>query len=313
MNHILVTGGSGLVGCALQRTLQCTEHENYKYTFVSSSDYDLTSMAETRKMFEKHSPNYVIHLAACVGGLYKNMNNKVQMLEDNVDMNSNIVKCCHIYKVNKLIACLSTCIFPDKTTYPIDETMIHDGPPHHSNDAYAYAKRMLHIQCKAYREKYNDKFICIIPTNIYGPNDNFNLEDGHVLPSLIHRCYLAKEKGIDFEVKGTGSPLRQFIYVDDVADLIMWTLKNYDDESLILSVPEKDEVSIREVATSIAEKFDYADRIVFDDSFSDGQYKKTSDNSLLMNKIGYYKFTTLEDGLTDTVSWFKRNYYFSRK
>jgi GDP-L-fucose synthase len=121
------------------------------------------------------------------------MNNKVEMLEKNLIINYNVVKCSHDYGIEKFIACLSTCIFPDNTTYPIKETTLHDGAPHDSNYAYAYAKRMLEIHCRTYREQFGDNFICVIPTNVYGPNDNFYLENGHVIPSLIHKCYLAKK------------------------------------------------------------------------------------------------------------------------
>jgi GDP-L-fucose synthase len=239
------------------------------------------------------------------------------MLEKNLLMNFNVVKCCHDYKVEKLVACLSTCIFPEKTTYPINEDMLHNGPPHTSNDAYAYAKRMLEIHCQAYRENYGDNFVCVIPTNIYGPHDNFNLEDGHVIPSLIHKCYLAKKNAEDFIVRGTGTPLRQFIYSEDLAELIMWTLDNYNDKSLILSVSEKEEVTIEHVARQIAKAFDYEDRIKFDSSFSDGQYKKTADNSRLVQALQeqslFFSFVNIDLGIEKSVKWFIDNYETARK
>ena len=208
-----------------------------------------------------------------------------------------------------MVSCLSTCIFPDKTSYPINENMLHDGCPHHSNDAYAYAKRMLEVHSLAYQQQYNDNFICVIPTNIYGEHDNYSLEDGHVIPSLIHRCYLAKQNNENFIVRGTGKPLRQFIYSLDLAKLIMWSLTEYHQrESIILSVDEHDEVSIREVAKLIAQSFDYQDCIQFDDSFSDGQYKKTADNSRLRSLNPDFKFTSIEEGIKRSVSWFKNNY-----
>lgn len=284
------------------------------FIFVNSKDYDLSSWEDTTRMFEKYKPTHVIHLAACVGGLFKNMNNKVNMLERNLMMNYNVVKCCHQYQVTKLVACLSTCVFPDKTTYPIDESMLHNGPPHESNDSYAYAKRMLEIHCKAYRENYGCDFVCVIPTNIYGPRDNYSLEDGHVIPSLIHKCYLAKQKGCDFVVRGTGKPLRQFIYSLDLGKLLLWVLQNKTEPSIILSVSEKEEVTIEYVARLIASNFDYEDRIVFDSSFADGQYKKTADNSKLMEKLdNSFTFTTIEHGIKNSVAWFIDNYNQSRK
>ena len=217
-------------------------------------------------------------------------------------------------EVKKVVSCLSTCIFPDKTTYPINESMLHNGPPHTSNDAYAYAKRMLEIHSKAYQEQYGDNFVCVIPTNIYGPHDNYSLEDGHVIPALIHRCYLNKHNNEKFMVRGTGKPLRQFIYSEDLARLIMWVLEKYEDkESIILSVGEKDEVSISDVARNIAKAYNYEHMIEFDSSFSDGQFKKTADNNKLMNLYGDYKFISIENGIKRSVKWFIENYEKCRK
>ena len=311
MKRIIITGGSGLVGTGIRSISH--KYSEYEFVYISSRDYDLTSMEKTKEMFELYKPYYVIHLAACVGGLFKNMSDKVKMLEDNLMINFNVVKCSHEYKVEKLLACLSTCIFPDKTLYPINETMLHNGPPHTSNDAYAYAKRMLHIQCKAYRVTCGENFVCVIPTNVYGPNDNFNLLDGHVIPSLIHQCYLAVQDGGSFVVKGSGKPLRQFIYSEDLAELLMWTLLNYDEELLILSVPENNEVSISDVAKIIAKKMGYNDLIIYDEGYSDGQYKKTANNSRLQEVYGNYSFTDIEEGIQKTVEWFTANYVKSRK
>lgn len=311
MKRIIITGGSGLVGSAIRSISH--KYNEYEFVYISSREYDLTSMEKTKEMFELYKPYYVIHLAACVGGLFKNMSDKVKMLEENLMINFNVVKCSHEYKVEKLVACLSTCIFPDKTSYPIDETMLHNGPPHTSNDAYAYAKRMLHIQCKAYRETYGDNFVCVIPTNVYGPNDNFNLLDGHVIPSLIHQCYLAIQDDGPFVVKGSGKPLRQFIYSEDLAELLMWTLLNYEDELLILSVPEKHEVSISDVAKIIAKHMDYKNLIIYDEGYSDGQYKKTADNRRLEEMYGRYNFKNIDEGIRKTVEWFVGNYATSRK
>ena len=303
---ILITGGRGLVGKALEKIC---DNYNFIFIFINSKDGDLTKEEDTKKIFELYNPDYVIHLAAYVGGLFKNMNCKVEMYEKNILINHNVLKYSHIFNVKKVISCLSTCIFPDKTSYPINESMLHKGEPHRSNYAYAYSKRMLEIHSKAYQDQYNKDFICIIPTNIYGPNDNFSLEDGHVIPALIHRCYLDKKYNQNFVVKGSGKPLRQFIYSEDLAKLIMWTLENYKEkESIILSVNEEEEVSIEKIAREIAKCFNYDNKIVFDTSFSDGQYKKTADNTKLMKMINEYKFVNIEDGIKKTVEWFKKNY-----
>lgn len=309
MNHfckftVLVTGGSGLVGHAIQKT---STNYDMDFIFISSKDYNLLEFEEAKQMFEKYQPAYVIHLAACVGGLYKNMNNKVEMLEKNLIINYNIIKLAHDFKVKKLIACLSTCIFPDSIdSYPINEEMLHNGPPHDSNYAYAYAKRMLEIHCRVYREQYGDDFICITPTNIYGPYDNFDLENGHVLPSLIHKCYLAKKNNEKFIIRGTGKPLRQFIFSEDLATLILLLLdKSMNEDNIILSVSENQENSIEDVARIIARKYNYEHMIEFDASYSDGQYKKTVTNKKLRDLLGFdYTFTTLQDGISKTIDWF---------
>jgi len=305
METILVTGGSGLVGNAV-KTISIDYTGKYNFVFISSKDHNLLHMNETISMFEKYKPSFVIHLAGHVGGLYLNINNKVDMLEKNLLINFNVIKCAHDFKVKKMIACLSTCIFPDKVTYPIDETMLHEGAPHFSNDAYAYAKRLIEVHCKAYRENYGDNFICVTPTNIYGPHDNFNLENGHVLPALIHKCYLAKQNNEDFVIRGSGRPLRQFIFSEDLAKLIMFVLeKNVKDSNIILSVSENQENSIEEVSRIIAQKYNYEHMIEFDTSYSDGQYKKTVTNQKLMEILDCdFTFTTLKEGISKTIDWF---------
>ena len=173
---------------------------------------------------------------------------------------------------------------------------------------------MLEIQSNAYQQQYHKQFICIIPTNIYGPYDNFSLEDGHVIPSLIHKCYLAKLNNQKFIVRGSGKPLRQFIYSLDLAELILWVLEKYTLlDNIILSVSEKDEVSIKLVAQQIAKSFNYSNYLEFDTSFEDGQYKKTVDNSKLLSLYGQYKFTKIDTGINNTVKWFIDNYPYCRK
>ena len=311
--NILVTGGSGLVGKAIEKI--SNQYPSYNYIFLNSKICDLTIYEDTLAYFKKHKPDYVIHLAAYVGGLYKNMNYKVDMLEKNLLINYNVLKCSHIINVKKCISCLSTCIFPDKTTYPINEKMLHNGPPHHSNDAYAYAKRILEIHSKSYIEQYKDNFVCIIPTNIYGPFDNYHLEDAHVIPALIHKCYNAKKENKPFIVRGSGTPLRQFIYSDDLSKMIMWVLESYvDKESIILSVNEEDEISIKDISTIIANKYNYTQHLVFDDTYSDGQYKKTADNTKFKRLYGKpFEFTKIKDGIESSIDWFIDNYNNCRK
>jgi GDP-L-fucose synthase len=313
MKTVLVTGGSGLVGQGI-KSISLHFQNQLEFIFISSKQFDLTKSEQVEKMFETYKPNFIIHLAACVGGLFKNMNNKVEMLEKNLLLNYNVIHYSHVYKVEKLIACLSTCIFPNNIlSYPVTEEMLHDGPPHSSNDAYAYAKRMIEIHCKAYRENFGYQFICVSPTNIYGPHDNFNLEDGHVLPVLIHRCFLAKQSKQKFIIRGTGAPLRQFIFSEDVGLAIVKILltENVPD-NIILSVPESQEISIAEVGNLIAKNFDYQDHIEFDNSYSDGQFKKTVSNKRLLTLFPDFKFVSVEDGIQRTIQWFLENKNIAR-
>jgi GDP-L-fucose synthase len=248
MKTIIVTGGTGLVGSAIKQ-ISCNFVDKYNFVYLDSKTCNLLNYEDTLKYFIQQKPNYIIHLAANVGGLFKNMEQPVQMLEDNLMININVLKCAHQVKVEKLIACLSTCIFPDKVSYPISENDLHLGPPHFSNASYAYAKRILETHCNSYNSQYGDNFVCIVPTNIYGPHDNFNLQDAHVIPALIHKCYLAKQTNSKFIVSGSGSPLRQFIYSEDLANMIMWTINEYNETTtIILSPDEKDELTIEFVA-----------------------------------------------------------------
>lgn len=303
---VLVTGGTGLVGNAIRSIMNC--YPDYEFVFMSSKSFDLLRMDQTMSMFKTFTPEYVIHLAACVGGLYKNMNKNVEMFEKNVMINHNVIHCAHKCGVKKLIACLSTCIYPDEVSYPIEEDMLHNGPPHNSNYGYAYAKRMLEVHCRLYNESYGDNFVCVIPTNIYGPHDNFDLEEGHVLPSLIHRCFLAKQKDENFVVRGSGKPLRQFIYSEDLAILMINMLSSTNRENVIMCPGEDAEVSIENVARMIARCYDYEDKLVFDEKYADGQYKKTVSNKKLMailkEECSTFSFTSLEDGIQRTVKWF---------
>eukprot|EP01083_Nonionella_stella_P012311 34925_1 len=312
---ILVTGASGLVGKGIQTVVSTdSTYSSCKFIWLSSKDADLRNSEECKRVFEKHSPTHVIHLAAIVGGLFKNMKYPVQFWKENVAINENILWCSHEFKVQKLISCLSTCIFPDKTSYPIDETMVHNGPPHDSNFAYAYAKRMIDIANKSYHQQYGSNFTSIIPTNIYGPSDNFNLEDSHVIPGLIHKCFLAEKNGTALQCFGTGKPLRQFIYSDDLARLILWALDNYHDvEPIILSVGESDEVSIRDVVGEIVESMEFKGEVVWDTSKSDGQFKKTASNAKLCRLHPNFKFTPMKEGIRKTCEWFRKNYDTARK
>lgn len=317
---VLVTGGSGLVGMALKAVVEAEHRANpaqaaaEKWVFLSSKDANLTSMDSTRACFEIHHPTHVIHLAAKVGGLFKNLSEKVQMWKDNVDMNNNVMECCRLFAVKKLVSCLSTCIFPDKTTYPIDETMLHNGPPHPSNEGYAYAKRMIDVLDRCYHDQYGCNFTAVIPTNVYGLHDNYHLHDSHVVPGLIHKFYLAKKTGTPMRVMGSGRPLRQFIFSEDLAKLMLWTLRVYPErDPIILSVGEEDEVSIADVVRMIAEAMDFKGEIIFDTEKPDGQFKKTASNHKLRRYLPDFRFVPMAEGIRRSVQWFVENYDAARK
>ncbi|KAI8578398.1 hypothetical protein K450DRAFT_247689 [Umbelopsis ramanniana AG] len=317
---ILVTGGSGLVGKAIEWVIENDKSERYgkkegeTWIFLTSKDGDLRKPEDAKAIFEKYKPTHVIHLAALVGGLFKNMKYKLDFLRDNLLINDNVLETSKVFGVQKVVSCLSTCIFPDKTSYPIDETMIHNGPPHESNFGYAHAKRMIDVQNKAYNEQYGCNFTSVIPTNVFGPHDNYDLEDSHVLPGLTHKCYLAKQNNTPFIVGGTGKPLRQFIYSRDLAKLFIWTLREYKEtEPIILSVGEKDEVSIKDVADAIVSAVGFEGEYSFDTTRSDGQFKKTASNDKLLKYIPDFEFTPFNDAVQESVAWFLENYDTCRK
>ncbi|UXI16241.1 eukaryotic translation initiation factor 3 subunit K [Sarcoptes scabiei] len=332
METVLVTGGSGLVGKAIQNLIERFEpDQRFHYEFVAG--VDLTDLDATKSLFEKIKPNYVIHLAAMVGGLYKNEKNNLDFFRVNMAINDNVLSMADKYKVKKCVSCLSTCIFPDQIQYPIDEKMIHLGPPHSSNYGYSYAKRMIDILNRAYMDRNQSSesdsrpiFTSIIPTNVYGPNDNFNLEDGHVIACLIHKAYLAcmeakakNSTSAELIVLGSGEPRRQFIYCYDLAKLIIWVIENYEEkEPIILSVDESEEISIKDVAELIAESMrnhftDINLSLKFDHNFSDGQFKKTASNKKLRKYLPEYQFIPMFFGIEKTVKWFIENYNQARK
>jgi len=329
---VLVTGGSGLIGNAI-RSLTAHDYEfmrlckDYEWVFLSSRDADLRSLEATRALFGKHRPRYVIHLAARVGGLYRNMAEKVAMYEDNMAINHNVIKAADEFNVRKTVLCLSTCVFPDKpplrengSRYPFDESALHEGPPHPSNEGYAYAKRMMELQARLYNHKnanqsQGPKFVCVIPTNVYGPHDNFDLEDSHVIPGLIHRCYLAKRDNTDFVVRGTGSALRQFIHSRDLARRMLMVLFEVEPEAIPngMIIAPSEEHSIGEIVEMIADASGLArERIRYDKSYGDGQHRKTASNALMLRQAPFF-FTSLNQGINETVKWFRKNYDQARK
>ncbi|XP_058494395.1 GDP-L-fucose synthase-like [Solea solea] len=313
---VLVTGGSGLVGHAIQRVVKDERgaKEGEEWIYLSSKDANLMNWEETKAIFEKHRPTHVIHLAALVGGLFKNMKYNLDFWRNNVYINDNVLRAAQEVGAVKVVSCLSTCIFPDKTTYPIDETMIHNGPPHDSNFGYSYAKRMIDVQNRAHSQEHEGLFTAVIPTNVFGPHDNFSIEDGHVLPGLIHKTYTAKKNGEPLIIWGSGNPRRQFIYSLDLARLFLWVLCEYPEvDPIILSVGEEEEVSIKEAAEEVAKAMDFKGEVLHDTTKADGQFKKTASNAKLLRYLPDFKFTPFKQALKETCDWFVDNYDVARK
>jgi GDP-L-fucose synthase len=301
-NKILITGGNGLVG---------SEFIGDHYYKPTSKEYDLKKTDDVNRLMLKRFDS-VIHTAGKVGGIGGNMNHKGEFFYDNIMINTNVIESARISGVKNLVAFLSTCVFPDNIEYPLTEKKIHLGPPHFSNDAYAYSKRMVDVQIRAYREQYGLNYKSVIPTNIYGPNDNYDIKNGHVVPSLIHKCFLARENKTPLTIWGSGKPLREFIFSKDVAVLSEWVLHNYNEnEPIILSTSK--EISIREVVDIIVKIMNFKGKVVFDTSKPDGQFRKPSDNSKIKNHLPNFKFTNLFDGLKETIEFFEKNYNILRK
>ena len=297
----LVTGGSGMVGSAIDADIK-----------LGSRDCDLRDPYAVNALFSQYQPENVIHCAARVGGVGSNMKYKGEYFYDNIMMNTNVIESARKYGVKNLVCFLSTCVFPDKVNYPLTIDQIHTGEPHSSNYSYAYSKRMADIQIRSYKEQYGLNYKSVIPCNIYGPNDNFHIENGHVLPALIHKCYLAKQNNTPLYIWGSGAPLREFIYSKDVAEITNWILENYDgNEPIILSTSE--EISIKQLVEMVVKEMEFEGEVIFDTSKPEGQFRKPSDNSKLKELMPNFKFTPMEDGLKETIQWFINNYDNVRK
>ena len=304
MSKVLVTGGSGLVG-------RCFEADRFIKT-QSRENLNLLDRDKISNVLSILKPEGIIHCAAKVGGVKGNMEYPADFTYQNLMMNTSLIEEARIAGVKKLISFASTCVFPDKVEYPLTPDKIHLGPPHSSNYGYAYAKRMAEIQIQSYRQQYGLNYFSVIPCNIYGPGDNYSLENGHVIPSLIHKFYIAQESGEDVTIWGSGSPLREFIFSKDVAKLTELLYDNYTEgEPVILS--SSTEISIRDLVHLIAEIFDFKRNIKFDTSKPEGQFRKPSDNSVIKNMFSDFSFTPIEEGLKESINWFKENYPNIRK
>lgn len=305
---ILVTGGNGLVGSALRRiTKNYPEHE---FVFTTRDSHDLTKENDVSRLFEETKPDYVIHTAARVGGIGRNLNSPAQQFYNNILMNTFVVHYAHIHEVKKLIAFSSVCAFPaDSEIFKEDD--LQNGLPYPAHGAYAYSKRMVDVQIEAYNKQHGLNYCSVIPANIFGEADNYNLEDGHVVPSLIHKCYIAKKTNTDLEVWGNGSPMREFLYSEDVARACVELLeKDVLPQKVIVS--GEHELEIKELVEKICNIFDHHNIKWLTDK-PNGQLRRPCDKTVFNETFENFEFTDIDEALQNSIFWFKENYPRIRK
>ena len=253
----------------------------------------------------------IIHLAAKVGGVKANTDEIADFYMANSALNQALLNCCSLAKAKKVISLLSTCVYPDApyVSYPLTEDQLHSGPPHESNFGYAYAKRMVDVMSRAYRQQYGCNFITAIPNNLYGENDNFDLGDSHVIPAIIRKVWEAKmNNNSSVECWGDGSPLREFTYSQDIVRILLFLLDNYNEPEPV-NIGNTEEKSIKEVVAIICDILEYTGEIVWNTDMPTGQHRKPSSNKKLLD-LGWEQqwYTPLEEGLKKTCEWFKINY-----
>lgn len=300
--RVCVTGGAGFLGYHVVKEL---ENRSYNDIFVPrSKDYDLRKCADIRGMVYDCKPDVVIHLAAVVGGIRANQKTPATFFYDNAIMGIQMIEELRIFGVKKLVQIGTVCSYPKFTPVPFREEDLWNGYPEETNAPYGLAKKMLLVQLQAYRRQYGFNGVYVLPTNLYGERDNFDINQGHVIPALIQKCVSAKENKEDkFVVWGTGKPTRDFLYVEDAARGIVDVMEKYDDAEPI-NLGTGLEVSIRELAHLIAKIVGFNGSIVFDTSSPDGQPRRCLDVTKAREKLGWKPKITLEEGLKRTVNWY---------
>jgi GDP-L-fucose synthase len=305
---ILVTGSGGVAGKALIKI--SNNYPEYKFIFTTSEDFDLRNLKQTINFIKKNKINNIINFAAVSGGIGLSMSHHASMLRDNVLININILEASVKCKVKKILLCLTTGMYPEKAKLPLSEKYIQYGPPSDTNYGSSYAKRLIEPAIRAYRDEFKLNAIGLIPSGIYGPEDNFNKNDAPMLPSIINRMYDCKIKNQILEVWGTGKPLREYTYSEDIAKIFIWALENYEKEQ-VLNIGTTEENSIKNIVNLIASKLEFPkDNITFNPLKPDGIYRKSSSNKLFLKEIKKFKYISLKKGISKTVDWFletKRN------
>jgi len=300
-SRIYIAGHTGMVGSAILRKLRSEGYDNF--ILKSSSELDLRIQNSVKEFFEKNTPEYVFVAAAKVGGIVANDTYKAEFLYDNLMIQSNLIHSSYLHKVKKLVFLGSSCIYPKECPQPMKEEYLLSGKLEPTNEPYAIAKIAGIKMCDYYRFQFGCNFISVMPSNLYGPNDNYDLTNSHVLPALVRKFHEAKtlEKP-SVEIWGTGSPRREFLHVDDLADAIVFLASNYNEAGFI-NVGSGSDLTILDLADLIKEITGYKGTIEFDKSKPDGTFRKLMDNSRI-NKMGWKPKIGLEEGIRSVYQEF---------
>jgi GDP-L-fucose synthase len=300
-SRIFVAGHAGLVGSAIMRRLRAEGFTNI--LTATRSQLDLRDQAAVTYWFRANRPEYVFLVAGTVGGIMANSTRPAEFIYDNLMIHATVVHAAHVYPVKKLLYLGSSCIYPRECPQPMKEEHLLSSPLEPTNEPYAIAKIAGIKLCQSYRRQYGCNFISAMPTNLYGPNDNFNLTSSHVLPALIRKFHDAKEAGLDeVVIWGTGSPRREFLHVDDLADACLFLMHNWDEE-IHINVGTGEDLTIRELAEMVGGIVHPKARLVFDASKPDGTPQKLLDVSRL-HALGWRHKTGLQEGIASTYKWF---------
>jgi GDP-L-fucose synthase len=306
-SKIYVAGHTGMVGSAIMRRLQKEGYNNLVTRDLE--ELDLINQAETEKFFEEEKPEYVFLAAAKVGGIMANNTYRAQFIYENIQIQNNVIHFSWKYGVKKLLFLGSSCIYPKHAPQPLKEEYLLTGKLEPTNEPYAIAKIAGIKMCQAYNDQYGTDFISVMPTNLYGPYDNFDLETSHVLPALVRKIHEAKETNKDSVVIwGTGKPRREFLYVDDLADACVFLMNKYDGNEFI-NIGIGEDITIKELAVLIKNIVCYEGELKFDTSKPDGTPQKLLDISNLIS-LGWRSSVSMEKGVQSTYRWFKSNFKY---